>query len=89
MDNLNLNENKDKKKRLIFITDAYYDDTSEELFNLIKLNAEESKVPCTIMAISSESNIALADKLCHFDVQNQISLWLINYVILMDVIISQ
>ena len=67
MDNLNLNENRDKKKRLIFITDAYYDDTSEELFNLIKLNAEESKVPCTIMAISSESNIALADKLCHFD----------------------
>ena len=67
MDNLNLEENRDKKKRIIFITDAYYDDTSEELFNLIKLNAEETKVPCTIMAISSESNITLADKLCHFD----------------------
>jgi uncharacterized protein YegL len=67
MDNLNLEENRDKKKRIIFITDAYYDDTSEELFNLIKLNAEQTKVPCTIMAISSESNITLADKLCHFD----------------------
>ena len=67
MDNLDLSENNKKKKRIIFITDAYYDDTSEELFNLIKLNAQDLKVPCTIMAISSESNIALADKLCHFD----------------------
>ena len=67
LDNLNLGENANKKKRMIFITDAYYDDTSEELFNLIKLNAQDLKVPCTIMAISSESNLALADKLCHFD----------------------
>ena len=67
LDNLNLGENSNKKKRMIFITDAYYDDTSEELFNLIKLNAQDLKVPCTIMAISSESNLALADKLCHFD----------------------
>ena len=67
MDNLDLSENNLKKKRIIFITDAYYDDTSEELFNLIKLNAQDLKVPCTIMAISSESNLALADKLCHFD----------------------
>ena len=67
MDNLDLNENNNKKKRIILITDAYYDDTSEELFNLIKLNAQDLKVPCTVMAISSESNIALADKLCHFD----------------------
>ena len=66
-DNLNKEENINKKKRMIFITDAYYDDTSEELFNLIKLNAEDLHLPCTIMAISSESNIALADKLCHFN----------------------
>ena len=67
MDNLNSNnENNDKKKRIVFITDAYYDDTSEELFNLIKYHSEEIHIPCTIMAISSESNIALADKLCHF-----------------------
>ena len=66
-DNLNKEENSNKKKRMIFITDAYYDDTSEELFNLIKLNAEDLHLPCTIMAISSESNIALADKLCHFN----------------------
>jgi uncharacterized protein YegL len=67
LDNLNMNENNNKKKRIVFITDAYYDDTSEELFNLIKYNAEDLKVPCTIMAISSESNITLADKLCHFN----------------------
>ena len=67
MDNLNLNnENNGKKKRIVFITDAYYDDTSEELFNLIKYNSEEMHIPCTIMAISSESNITLADKVCHF-----------------------
>ena len=66
-DNLNKEDNINKKKRMIFITDAYYDDTSEELFNLIKLNAEDLHLPCTIMAISSESNIALADKLCHFN----------------------
>ena len=66
-DNLNKEDNINKKKRMIFITDAYYDDTSEELFNLIKLNAEDLNLPCTIMAISSESNIALADKLCHFN----------------------
>jgi len=67
LDNLNLNkESSGKRKRLVFITDAYYEDTSEELFNLIKHYAEELKVPCTIIAISSESNTILADKLCHF-----------------------
>ena len=67
LDNLNLNkESSGNRKRLVFITDAYYEDTSEELFNYIKYNAEELKIPCTIIAISSESNIALADKLSHF-----------------------
>ena len=67
LDNLNLNkESSANRKRLVFITDAYYEDTSEELFNYIKYNAEELKIPCTIIAISSESNTALADKLCHF-----------------------
>ena len=66
LDNLNLDQNNNKKKRIVFITDAYYEDTSEELFNLIKHYAEELKVPCTIIAISSESNTILADKLCHF-----------------------
>lgn len=66
MDNLNLNDNKEKNKRIVVITDAYYDDTNEELFNLIKINAEETRIPVTVLAISSESNVALADKLCHF-----------------------
>ena len=66
MDNLNSDDNKDKNKRIILITDAYYDDASEELFNLIKINAEEMHVPVTVLAISSESNMTLADKLCHF-----------------------
>ena len=67
LDNLNLNkESSGNRKRLVFITDAYYEDTSEELFNYIKYNAEELKIPCTIIAISSESNVALADKLSHF-----------------------
>ena len=67
LDNLNLNkESSGNRKRLVFITDAYYEDTSEELFNYIKYNAEELKIPCTIIAISSESNVTLADKLSHF-----------------------
>ena len=66
LENLNLDNPSANKKRLVFITDAYYEDTSEELFNFIKHTAEELKVPCTIIAISSDSNLALADKLCHF-----------------------
>ena len=66
MDNLNSDDNKNKNKRIVIITDAYYDDTSEELFNLIKINAEENHVPVTVLAISSESNTVLTDKLCHF-----------------------
>ena len=67
MDNINLNnETNTKKKRIVLITDAYYSDASDELFNLIKVNSEEMHIPCTIIAISSESNITLADKVCHF-----------------------
>ena len=67
MDNMNINnETNNKKKRIVLITDAYYEDTREELFNLIKYNSKEMHVPCTIIAISSESNITLADKVCHF-----------------------
>ena len=67
MDNINLNnETNTKKKRIVLITDAYYNDASDELFNLIKVNSEEMNIPCTIIAISSESNITLADKVCHF-----------------------
>ena len=68
MDNINSNndDNNAKKKRIVLITDAYYSDTRDELFNLIKVNSEEMNIPCTIIAISSESNIALADKVCHF-----------------------
>jgi len=68
MDNINSNndDNNAKKKRIVLITDAYYSDTRDELFNLIKVNSEEMNIPCTIIAISSESNITLADKVCHF-----------------------
>ena len=36
MDNINLNnETNNKKKRIVLISDAYYSDTSDDLFNLI------------------------------------------------------
>ena len=66
MNNLNLDNNFKKEKRIIMITDAAYNDINDELFNLFKQCVEEKGVSITIMAISSDSNLTLADKLSHF-----------------------
>ena len=66
MNNLNMDNNVKKEKRIIMITDAAYEDIDDELLNLFKLCVEEKGVSITIMAISSDSNLTLADKLFHF-----------------------
>ena len=66
MNNLNMKNIEKKEKRIIMITDAYYRDVNDELLNLFKQCVEEKGVSITIMAISSESNLSLADKLSHF-----------------------
>jgi len=66
MNNLN-NENIEKKeKRIVMITDANYNDKNNILLNLFKQCIEEKGISITLMAISSESNLSLADKLSHF-----------------------
>ena len=66
MNNLNLEGINKKEKRIIMITDAYYSDIDGKLINLFERCVEEKGISITIMAISSESNLSLADKLCHF-----------------------
>ena len=66
MNNLNMENIGNKEKRIIMITDAYYNDVNDDLLNLFKQCVEEKGVSITIMAISSESNLSLADKLSHF-----------------------
>ena len=66
MNNLNMENIEKKEKRIIMITDAYYKDVNDDLLNLFKQCVEEKGVSITIMAISSESNLSLADKLSHF-----------------------
>lgn len=53
-------------KRILCITDAYYDDSNNELYNLIKECVEQKNISITFMAIGSDSNLSLADKLCDF-----------------------
>ena len=66
MENLDLNNNENKEKRIIIITDAAYDDVNDELLSLFKQCVEEKGVSITIMAISSTSNLVLAEKVSHF-----------------------
>ena len=66
MNNLNMENNFKKEKRIIMITDAAYNDINDELLNLFKQCVEEKGVSITIMAISSDSNLTLADRLSHF-----------------------
>ena len=72
MNNLNIDntetvENIEKReKRIVMITDANYNDRNDILLNLFKKCIEEKDVSITLMAISSESNLSLADKLSHF-----------------------
>ena len=66
MYNFNLEELEKKEKRIILITDAAYNDLNSDLFNLFRQCVEERGISVTIMSISSESNLALADKVCNF-----------------------
>ena len=66
MNNLNMENKEKKEKRIVMITDAAYNDVNDTLLNLFKQCVEEKGVSITIMAISSESNLSLADKLSHF-----------------------
>ena len=66
MDNINLENVEKKEKRIIMITDAAYNDVNDNLLNLFKHCAEEKGVSITIIAISSVSNLSLADKLSYF-----------------------
>ena len=62
----NLDEFSNNAKRILCITDAIYDDKNDELYNLIKKCVEEKNISITFMAIGSDSNLSLADKLCDF-----------------------
>ena len=55
-----------KLRRILCITDAYYSDKDNALYNLIKKCVEEKNISITFMAIGSDSNLDLADKLCDF-----------------------
>ena len=66
MNNLNIEKTSEREKRIVMITDAIYNDKNNILLNLFKTCVEEKGVSITLMAISSESNLSLADKLSHF-----------------------
>ena len=66
MNNFNFEELTTKEKRIILITDAAYNDLNDNLFNLFRQCVEEKGISVTIMCISSESNLSLADKVCNF-----------------------
>ena len=66
--------NSDKIRRILCITDAYYSDKNNELYNLVKKCVEEKNISITFMAIGSESNLSLADKLCDFKGCNYFSI---------------
>ena len=74
MEENNENINMKKDKRIIMITDVDYIDDNNELFNLFKTCVEEKGISITIIAISSNSNLSLADKICHFKGCNYFSI---------------
>ena len=63
-----------KVRRILCITDAYYEDNNNELYYLIKKCVEEKNISVTFMAIGSDSNLSLADKLCDFKGCNYFSI---------------
>ena len=69
-----LDSNEKKEKRIIMITDAVYDDINDELEKLFEECVEKKEIPITIMAISSESNLILAEKLSKFKGCNYFSI---------------
>ena len=64
MNNIQTNDN--KYKRIIMITDVDYNDDNHKLFDLFEKCVKEKKISITIIAISQNSNLSLADKVCHF-----------------------
>ena len=68
------NENIKIERRIIMITDVDYYDSNNELFNLFKKCVEEKGISITIIAISENSNLSLADKICHFKGCNYFSI---------------
>ena len=77
MDNMDINEedkNIKKDKRIIMITDADYYDEDDGLFNLFKTCVEKKGISITIIAISSNSNLTLADKVCKYKGCNYFSI---------------
>ena len=66
IENFSKETNDNKLRRILCITDAYYSDNNNELYNLIKNCVEEKNTSITFMAICSDSNLSLADKLCDF-----------------------
>ena len=69
-----LDNNEKKEKRILMITDAVYDDINDELEKLFEECVEKKEIPITIMAISSEANLILAEKLSKFKGCNYFSI---------------
>ncbi len=77
MDNMDVNgdnKNSKKDKRIILITDVDYYDENDGLFNLFKTCVEEKGISITVIAISSNSNLTLADKVCKYKGCNYFSI---------------
>ena len=75
MENFSIeNNDSNKVRRILCITDAYYDDDSNNLYNLMKKCVEEKNISITFMTIGSDSNLSLADKLCEFKGCNYFSI---------------
>ena len=77
MDNMDINEEDKsikKNKRIIMITDVDYYDEDDGLFKLFKTCVEEKGISITIIAISSNSNLTLADKVCKYKGCNYFSI---------------
>ena len=64
MDNISINEKENKENRIIMITDVDYDDYDDKLLKIFKKCVDEKNVSITIIAISKNSNLSLADKVC-------------------------
>jgi len=69
-----LDNNENKEKRILMITDAVYDDINDELEKLFEECVKKKEIPITIMAISSEANLILAEKLSKFKGCNYFSI---------------
>ena len=74
MDNINTNEKENKENRIIMITDVDYDDHNDKLLKLFKECVEEKNISITIIAISRNSILSLADKVCQLKGCNYFSI---------------